>query len=149
MAQKAGKHRCSPSIPARPFAIEPSTLGTLYVGTLAGGVFKSTDGASTWSDVNAGLTDTSVNALAIDPSTPGTLYAGTDSGGVFSIQQAAGCIGDCGGTGTVAINDLIALVNVALGNAQPSACANGVPNGSEVNIALLIQAVNNALNGCG
>jgi hypothetical protein len=59
------------------------------------------------------------------------------------------CVGDCGGTQTVAINDLITLVNIALGNAQPSACAHGVPSGADVTIALIIQAVNNALGGLG
>jgi hypothetical protein len=49
----------------------------------------------------------------------------------------------------VAINNLITLVNIALGNAQASACARGIPAGAEVNIALLVQAMNNALNGCG
>ncbi len=59
------------------------------------------------------------------------------------------CVGDCAGAGTVAVNDIISLVNIALGNAQVSACAHGVPSGAEVDIALIIQAVNNALNGCG
>ena len=47
------------------------------------------------------------------------------------------------------IGELITLVNIALGSAQPSACAHGVPDGVAVDIALIIQAVNNALNGCG
>ncbi|HVO24512.1 MAG TPA: choice-of-anchor Q domain-containing protein [Candidatus Margulisiibacteriota bacterium] len=59
------------------------------------------------------------------------------------------CIGDCGGTATVAINDLVTLVNIALGTAQPSACPGGVPSGTEVTVAVIIQAVNNALSGCG
>ena len=58
------------------------------------------------------------------------------------------CVGDCDGSSAVAVNEIITLVNVALGNAQPSACPNGIPNGAEVNIALLIQAVNGLLNGC-
>jgi hypothetical protein len=41
------------------------------------------------------------------------------------------------------------LVNIALGDAQPSACPDGVPSGAGVNIALIIQAVTNALNSCG
>jgi hypothetical protein len=49
----------------------------------------------------------------------------------------------------VAINDLVTLVNIALGTALPSVCPDGIPSGATVNIALLIQAVNNALNGCG
>ena len=43
---------------------------------------------------------------------------------------------------------LLTLVGIALGNARPSACPNGVPSGAEVDIALILQAVNNALNGC-
>jgi hypothetical protein len=39
-------------------------------------------------------------------------------------------------------------VNVALGNAQAEACPHGVPSGAEVNVALIIQAVNSALSGC-
>ena len=58
------------------------------------------------------------------------------------------CVGDCDGSGIVTVNEIIALVNIALGNVQPSACQNGIPNGAEVNIALLIQAVNGVLNGC-
>ena len=79
------------------------------------------------------------------------MYAGTNGGGVFAIEQVPpSCVGDCDGTDTVAINDLITLVNIALGTAQPSACPNGgLPIGGEVDVAVIIQAVNNALNGCG
>ena len=58
------------------------------------------------------------------------------------------CFGDCGGTHTVEVNDVITLVDITLGTAQPSACPHGIPDGSEANIALIIRAVNNALNGC-
>jgi hypothetical protein len=58
-------------------------------------------------------------------------------------------VGDCNSDGQVTIDELITLVNIALGNAQPSVCPYGVPSGDEVNVALIIQAVNNALNGCG
>lgn len=58
------------------------------------------------------------------------------------------CVGDCDGSGAVRVNELIVLVNIALGQLQPPACQSGIPNGAEVNIALLIQAVNSALKGC-
>jgi len=48
----------------------------------------------------------------------------------------------------VTINELVTLVNVALGSAQPSACAQGIPDGAVVDIALLVQAVINTLDGC-
>jgi hypothetical protein len=74
-------------------AIDPQTPTTLYagtwdlyLGTWRGGVFKSTDGAGSWSALNTGLTDLYVSALAIDPRSPATVYAGTRAG-VFSIQQ--------------------------------------------------------------
>ncbi len=58
------------------------------------------------------------------------------------------CVGDCSGTSSVAVDDIIVLVNIALGTAQPSVCAHGVPSGAAVDVALIIQAVNNALDGC-
>lgn len=57
--------------------------------------------------------------------------------------------GDCSGNFQVTVDELLTLVNIALGNAQPSACPHGIPSGAEVNITVIIQAVNNALNGCG
>ena len=58
------------------------------------------------------------------------------------------CVGDCDGGSVVTIDELITLVNIALGTAPPSACADGVPHGAAVDIALIIRAVNNTLNGC-
>ncbi|PYM65198.1 MAG: hypothetical protein DME11_11110, partial [Candidatus Rokuibacteriota bacterium] len=64
-------------------AIDPQTPTTLYAGTSGDGVFKSTDGGTTWRAVNTGLDPRRCCfALAIDPQTPTTLYASTD-GGVF------------------------------------------------------------------
>jgi hypothetical protein len=58
------------------------------------------------------------------------------------------CTGDCDDSGDVTVNEIITLANIALGTARPSACACGVPGGAEADVALIIQAVNNALNGC-
>jgi hypothetical protein len=60
----------------------------------------------------------------------------------------AQCVGDCDGVGTVVVNNVITLVDIALGTASPSACTNGIPSGAEVTVAVIIQAVNSALNGC-
>lgn len=67
-------------------AIDPKTPTTVYAGTGTdrAGVFKSTDGGTTWTAMNTGLPDIpTVTPLAIDPVTPTTVYAGTDDAGVF------------------------------------------------------------------
>ena len=64
------------------------------------------------------------------------------------VSFVSSCVGDCDRSGAITISKLITLVNIALGNAPASACLNGVPSGRAVNVALIIQAVNNALNGC-
>jgi len=46
----------------------------------------------------------------------------------------------------VDVSDIITLVNIALESAQPTACPHGIPSGRGVDITLIIEAVNNALN---
>lgn len=58
------------------------------------------------------------------------------------------CIGNCDGDRSVMVNELITLVNIALGSAPASQCPQGIPPGASVDIALLIRAVDNALGGC-
>jgi hypothetical protein len=60
-----------------------------------------------------------------------------------------GCVGDCDGSQSVAINELILCVNIALGSGQLTSCSACDLNGDGmVAINELIAAVNNALNGC-
>jgi hypothetical protein len=58
------------------------------------------------------------------------------------------CVGDCGGVGVVTISDLIIGVNIVLGTQPMSACPAFENAHGTVNIAQLIQGVNNALDGC-
>ena len=59
------------------------------------------------------------------------------------------CVGDCDGSGTVTIDELILGVNIALGSGELSACPVFDTDGTgRVEIYELIAAVNNALNGC-
>jgi photosystem II stability/assembly factor-like uncharacterized protein len=64
-------------------AIDPATPETVYAGT-GDGVFKSTNGGTTWNAANTGLPiNADIAALAIDPVTPTILFAGTFHNGVF------------------------------------------------------------------
>jgi hypothetical protein len=61
----------------------------------------------------------------------------------------AQCVGDCNGDDSVAINELIIGVNIALGSQPLSACeAFDCEHTGQVPINCLIQGVNNALDGC-
>jgi hypothetical protein len=59
------------------------------------------------------------------------------------------CGGDCRGDETVTVDDLLTLVNVALGNANVGVCTAGDMNhDNEITIDEILTAVANALNGC-
>ncbi len=71
-------------------ALDPTAPQTLYAGTFSSGVFKSTDGAGSWTVMNPGWSTTDVFALAIDPTAPQTLYVGADPTGVFKSTDGGG-----------------------------------------------------------
>jgi len=54
--------------------------GTIYIATLGGGIFKSTDGGDTFGAINAGLVSLNVATLAMVPDNPNLVYAGTEAG---------------------------------------------------------------------
>ena len=69
--------------------------------------------------------------------------------GVTPTPAPGACVGDCNGDGSVTVNELILMVNIALGILPPSACPAGDANhDGSVTITEIITAVNNALNGC-
>jgi uncharacterized protein (TIGR03437 family) len=67
-------------------AVDPQGTGTIFMGSIAGGVRKSVDSGVTWSAINSGLTTSIVLALAIDASGPKTVYAGA-SGNLFKTSD--------------------------------------------------------------
>jgi hypothetical protein len=46
------------------------------------------------------------------------------------------------------VNELVIMVNMALGTADESACSQGIPSGAPVDVSLIVRAVNNSLTGC-
>ncbi len=80
---------------------------------------------------------------------PGTGATNCSIGAVEAHSPTAtACVGDCDGSGEVTVDELITLVNIDLGTSSPLACANGIPSGAAIDITLIIQAVNIALNNC-
>ncbi len=63
--------------------------------------------------------------------------------------ECASCsAGDCDGDGEVTIAELVKMIDIALGNADTSICLYGLHNATTADVSLIIQAVNDALNGC-
>ncbi|MFI5364600.1 MAG: choice-of-anchor Q domain-containing protein [Candidatus Binatia bacterium] len=59
------------------------------------------------------------------------------------------CVGDCNGDGQVAVDEILTMVNIALGAADAPSCLAGDANhDGSITIDEILAAVNNALNGC-
>ncbi len=67
-------------------AVDPTNPSNVYLGTAQGGVWRSTDGGTTWASIFDGAQTQAVGALAVAPSDPSKVFVGT---GEFN-----GC-GDC------------------------------------------------------
>src|SRR5215475_11132155 len=57
--------------------IDASTGSTLYASTSSGGIFRSTDGGTSWRALG-GIDG--VNVVALNPSSASTVYAGASTG---------------------------------------------------------------------
>jgi hypothetical protein len=69
--------------------------------------------------------------------------------GTPASRSDAGCVGDCDGNGQVIVNELVIMVNIALGSAPPASCTAGDADGSgTITVNEIIAAVNNALGTC-
>ena len=59
------------------------------------------------------------------------------------------CAGDCNDDGTVTVDDILTMVNIALGSTPVGDCLAGDANyDGHVTVDEILTAVNNALNGC-
>jgi hypothetical protein len=89
-------------------ALALDTSGVIYAGATAldvstgGGIYKSTDGGSSWTAATSGITATSIDAIAIDPNNfsdvfaiaGGKIYVSANSGTSWTaLSQAVGASG--------------------------------------------------------
>ena len=79
----------------------------------------------------------------------GTAAAGHQIGTMVILVMLPRCAGDCDEETAVTVNEIITMVNIALGNAALSTCPVGDGNANRaIEINEIIAAVSNALNGC-
>ncbi len=86
-----------------------------------------------------------INAFVIGPNTPPPpTHTPTPSPTPSPV-----CVGDCGKDGAVTADELLIMVNVALGNTGVASCLAGDGNGDgEITVDEILKAVKNALSGC-
>jgi virginiamycin B lyase len=59
------------------------------------------------------------------------------------------CVGDCDGNGQVTVDEILTMVNIALGNEVVTKCLAGDANhDGQITVDEILTAVGNALNGC-
>jgi predicted acyl esterase len=65
------------------------------------------------------------------------------------LQARAACVGDCDGNGTVTVDELVLMVNIALGTASVDRCPAGDANGDDaVTVDEVISGVRSLEDGC-
>lgn len=80
-------------------AVHPTNPNIVYVGTAQGGLYRTTDGGTTWTPLLDNALSLAIGAVAIAPSQPDTIYVGTGEGnfsadsffgvGIYRIDNAS------------------------------------------------------------
>ena len=98
-----------------------------------------------------GTTPTPTSTPAVTGTPTPDAHANADANSDTQFPPA--CVGDCNTKGAVTVDDILTMVNIALGNEDVSTCIAGDASGDGmITVDEILTAVNNALNagpGCG
>src|SRR6185503_12512722 len=64
----------------RSIVIDPTNTNVMFVGSVGGGIFKTTNGGGTWAAVDDFMANLAVSTIVMKPGAPTTMYAGTGEG---------------------------------------------------------------------
>lgn len=82
-------------------AVDPTNADIVYAGGAMGGVWKSTDGGSTWKALTDAQASLAMGAIAIDPNNHETIYAGTgEANNAIDSYYGAGILKSTNGGAT-------------------------------------------------
>ena len=73
----------------RSLLIDPGAPATMYLGGVAGGVWKTVDAGTTWTPLTDLLSNLAVCSMAMAPDNSGVLYAGTGEG-YYNVDAVRG-----------------------------------------------------------
>ncbi|HKG79518.1 MAG TPA: hypothetical protein VKA78_08865, partial [Pyrinomonadaceae bacterium] len=73
----------------RALLIDPTNPDVMYAAAVSGGIWKTTNGGTSWLPLNDFLANIAVTCMVFDPSNPGTIYAGTGEG-YFNVGAVRG-----------------------------------------------------------
>ena len=65
-------------------AFHPTDAGTIYVGTPSGGLWKTTNGGTSWTPLSSYIPSLGISGIVVDYSDPATLYVLTGAGDDFN-----------------------------------------------------------------
>ena len=77
-----------PNLVTQSIAVDPNNVNTIYVATAGQGLFRSTDGGTTWSFGVGGTGSLSVNAVRFSPGSSSVIYSGSSSNAVWKSSDA-------------------------------------------------------------
>ncbi len=69
---------------------DDATNNTWFAGAASGGIWKTTDGGNTWTNLSDAFTNLSVNAMAMAPSNHSVIYAGTGESMGGTLEKGNG-----------------------------------------------------------
>ncbi|MCA8972943.1 MAG: hypothetical protein KDC95_24375, partial [Planctomycetes bacterium] len=71
----------------RAFAAHPSDANLLFVGSVSGGIWRSTDRGQNWSPVDDHMGNLAITSIVVDPAAPDVLYASTGEGYASNVSS--------------------------------------------------------------
>lgn len=75
---------------ASAMAFDPTDPDVMYAGFAIGGVWKTTDGAATWSHIGDAIPSGAIGSIAVDPEDPATVWVGTGEDALWAGNGGRG-----------------------------------------------------------